>query len=859
MRGAIKTVILFIFLLRCTLSFSQNDNALSSRIVDGNLSEKECVSLLNKNRLEEAVPSLTTLMRKYEQDNNYDGERLFSWFQTLYYYYLNKGDYATTRQLINEIGVVFNSHEKEPNNKFIRLLLCFRGKLSLSLKNYEEALQYLKLSKNYYEEKNDCGESYIIVLCNIALCYQSMEDLLSSKIYMDEAMEMLEKTHGSIYNLQKDDLLPFIFNYASLCHAIGHDSDAEKYFWIVINSKQGTPLSVDAHNMACNNLAVMYMEQGKWEKGLRLLESIRSEYGEYDFYFKQNLALCQLYLHNNDKAIASLRDMNNRAANNLANVISRLTTLERENYLTDITFALVAVNNLIASRINNPEATKVAYDNILFCRNMQINISSILSRLISQSKNDEILQKNREYNSLRHQLSFKSNNGNQRDSLVRLANDIESELLSKIDNFGDKLKSQTHTWKDVQTSLDGDEAAIEFCYVPKMQYLRDVKPYYAAFVLRKDFDSPIFVPLENMDSIISVYRSSNGDQLAINEMYSSNKVMKFYKMLWSKITPHLRGIKKVYYSPTGYLSNINFEVLMDDKSKRLNDKYMMVRVSSTGNIADVKSQSINPVKTAALYGNINYNEGFKDMADASSVYPLYTGSQIMLELASRSENDRGNWDNIKYTKDEIDSIYSILSKDSVKVSLFEGNTANEESFKNLSGHSPNILHLSTHGFVIGTQQQASENKFIASTYGYSRKNAYMLWAGLVLAGGNNTWNGNFNLKNVEDGILTAEEISRLDLSNTKLAVLSACETAKGVVDPVDGVYGLQRAFKIAGVKTIVMSLWKVNDVATSMLMTHFYKYLTDRIERHKALWKAMMDVKNKYSDPYYWAGFVMLD
>ena len=135
----------------------------------------------------------------------------------------------------------------------------------------------------------------------------------------------------------------------------------------------------------------------------------------------------------------------------------------------------------------------------------------------------------------------------------------------------------------------------------------------------------------------------------------------------------------------------------------------------------------------------------------------------------------------------------------------------------------------------------------------------MMWSGLMLAGGNNIWRGNFSQSNVEDGILTADEISRLDLSNTKLVVLSACETAKGKVDPVDGVYGLQRAFKMAGAGAIIMSLWKVQDDATSMLMTQFYTYLISGMERHQALWEAMMDVRSKYKDPYYWAAFILLD
>lgn len=198
-------------------------------------------------------------------------------------------------------------------------------------------------------------------------------------------------------------------------------------------------------------------------------------------------------------------------------------------------------------------------------------------------------------------------------------------------------------------------------------------------------------------------------------------------------------------------------------------------------------------------------------------------------------------------------------KREIKVSVFEGNAANEESCKALNGNSPDILHLATHGFVIDTPQRAEGNKFVASTSVYSQKDSYMMWAGLMLAGGNNIWQGKFSLTNVEDGILTADEISRLDLRNTKLVVLSACETARGKIDPVNGVYGLQRAFKMAGVETIVMSLWKVQDDATSMLMTKFYTYLTDGLDKHQALWKAMMDVRDIYKDPYYWAGFIMLD
>ena len=136
----------------------------------------------------------------------------------------------------------------------------------------------------------------------------------------------------------------------------------------------------------------------------------------------------------------------------------------------------------------------------------------------------------------------------------------------------------------------------------------------------------------------------------------------------------------------------------------------------------------------------------------------------------------------------------------------------------------------------------------------------MLWTGLILSGGNNAWKGEQIPDGVEDGILTADEIARLDLSNTDLVVLSACETARGHIDPLEGVWGLQRAFKQAGVKTIVMTLWKVSDDVTAMFMEQFYKNLLKGKTVRQSVKKAQNYlISHGASAPYYWAPFVVLD
>lgn len=590
-----------------------------------------------------------------------------------------------------------------------------------------------------------------------------------------------------------------------------------------------------------------------------MLEGLEGGNNERNYLVAQNMAICQLYLRNYPKSISSLREMNSSSLYGIDAIFSNFTGLERENYWRTVSRELIFVNNLIAYQTNASNAISMAYNNTIFCKTLLANSSTILDRFAMQSSNSDIRVLYSKYKDLKNSLAYKTNSESKRDSLIWEITNIERTLLSSMGNLGKQLLDMARTWQDVKASLADGEIAIEYCYAPRMEHYPDVQPYYGAFIIRKDFNHPVLVSLENVDSVEAVFDNIESDALLVNELYASKKSVTLHNMLWSKILPYMNGVRKVYYSPTGYLSNINFEVLRDEDGVMLNEKYTMCRVSSTANISDVKASRAVSYQSSALYGNIKYDESMDAMAEASSAYDEYSGTEIGLELALRSENERGKWVAIPSTKKEIENIYRLLKGKGVSVSVFDSIAANEESFKSLHRRSPDILHLATHGFVIDTPQKAEGNKFVATTNIYSQKDSYLMWAGLMLAGGNNIWQGRFNLTNVEDGILTADEISRLDLSNTKLVVLSACETARGKVDPVDGVYGLQRAFKLAGVQTIVMSLWKVQDDATAMLMTQFYTYLTNGMEKHQALWAAMMDVRKKYKDPYYWAGFVMLD
>lgn len=810
-------------------------------------------------RLEDAIPFLLKQKEKEEKEYPFKEEDYYNIVLPLYYCYMQIGDITSAQKLLSSAMAVHNQRSSQPNSEYTRGLWLCMGELEFSLKNFGQALAYFNQAQCMYEEANDFGEAYIRMLMNMALSYQANGDILSAKIYIDEAKEQFEHQYGSIFSISNEDHFKVLLNYGKVCDAVGHCNEAEKCFKYIVNHCKKNALTQETYIIAYNNLAALYMKQGRWAEGAKLLEGLEGNNNEMNYLFAQNMAICQLYLRNYPKSISSLREMNDCSLQNIDAIFSNFTGLERENYWQIVSKELIFTNNLIAYHTDASDAISMAYNNTIFCKTLLANSSNIFDKFAMQSSNSDIRVLYSKYKELKNRLAYKTNSASVRDSLIWDITDIERTLLSSMGNLGKQLRDMARTWQDVKASLNDDEIAIEFCYAPRMEHYPDVQPYYGAFVMRKDFDHPVLVSLENVDSVEAVFDDIESDEMFINDLYTSNKSITLHKMLWSKILPYMNGVKKVYYSPTGYLSNINFEVLRNEAGVMLNERYTMCRVSSTANISDVKTSERATYLSSALYGNIKYDESMDAMAEASSAYDEYSGTEIGAELALRSENERGKWGPIPSTKKEIEDIRRLLMGKGITVTVFDSIAANEESFKSLHRRSPDILHIATHGFVIDTPQKAEGNKFVATTNIYSQKDSYLMWAGLMLAGGNNIWQGKFNLTNVEDGILTADEISRLDLSNTKLVVLSACETARGKVDPVDGVYGLQRAFKLAGVQTIVMSLWKVQDDATAMLMTQFYKYLTDGVERHQALWNAMMDVRKKYKDPYYWAGFVMLD
>lgn len=213
---------------------------------------------------------------------------------------------------------------------------------------------------------------------------------------------------------------------------------------------------------------------------------------------------------------------------------------------------------------------------------------------------------------------------------------------------------------------------------------------------------------------------------------------------------------------------------------------------------------------------------------------------------------------------EVLSISQLLRGKKITTLLQMGMDGTEESFKALSGKQISLLHIATHGFYEEPQPFISTSPYDNDYRTKHTEENSLSRSGLYLTGAADylTDNNQYSPTDMEDGILTAKELSRLDFRGLDLVVLSACQTGLGDITS-EGVFGLQRGFKKAGAQTLLMSLWKVDDTATLLLMTEFYNKLINGNSKKQSLYKAQQYLRTYqngvYDKPEYWAAFIMLD
>ncbi len=520
----------------------------------------------------------------------------------------------------------------------------------------------------------------------------------------------------------------------------------------------------------------------------------------------------------------------------------QVSSERREGYwqnFSDILFAMAGYGYKAGFKCD--DFTTAAYNALLFSKGLLLASDRSVAEIISEKGTEEDLALYNEINQLRTELEAMSASG---DTDSKKMEAMYAKLLS-ADN---RLVAQCAAYDDIDKFADDDFEKVKSA-LGKNDVLVDLTHYYSAskgkhqymaFIVTRDREFPLLIPVclgEQVDSLVGGVKSFNSIYTSLAEELS--------QICLKPLLPYFNGKGTMYVVPSGMYHQIALEAL-PVKGGLACDKYHIARLTSARELCKPHRDMSGKV-SATLYGGLNYDITPEEMAMESAKYDVSS----LFALRGDDLRSGGTFSQLPFTKTEVENIQTTL-KERADVNLLEGNSGTEESFLAMSGHSPEIIHLATHGFYY-TPQEAMETSSLA---GY--QNAMHL-SGLVMAGGNAAVKGVKLADGTLEGLLTADDIARLNLGNTRLICLSACDTGKGKVTS-DGVYGLQRALKKAGVESIVMSLWQASDIAANLFMTEFYKvYGNGKWDAHKAFNKARNKVRKQFPEPFYWAGFVLLD
>jgi tetratricopeptide (TPR) repeat protein/CHAT domain-containing protein len=580
----------------------------------------------------------------------------------------------------------------------------------------------------------------------------------------------------------------------------------------------------------------LFLKQGKWENAISILDSV----------FKKQSKLVMdnfQWLNENQK-----EDYWKKAQvfyETISFLANRYSSNVPELSALNFNSSLISKSRLLESNISN--------------ENYYRDIDELRDRLLT---NRRLIAK------------AESEGTEQNDALLSLKRESDSldyRLLKLWPAYAQQKRNLTITWEEVQLNLNSDEAAIEFV---RFKNETDSLYYYNALVVKKGDLRPTLVRLCKEKELVSI-----SPKLGCSA---------YYNLIWQPIEPVLNGIKTIYYAPTGELYNVPFHAIYSPKSngddviasksdKRgiivqsemvsteqsaeyLMDRYSMHQLTSTRYLAmGLKEKEKEKIGSSiTLVGGINY-----DFLPGEQSAKKKGKKQTSLNRTGQSALEKLAY--LEGTKTEMLTVKDSISSKNWKYEILDSDKATEENLIRQEGkHAKSILHIATHGYAFPAYNFSdtttiSEN---ALRYSYRYSSNPMVQSGLILAGGNWAWTGSDTLTKLgaeQNGILTALEVSQLNLKKTKLVVLSACETGLGKIEGSEGTFGLKRGFKLAGVEQMIVSLWSVPDKETMELMTLFYSDLTKTLNPVQSFEKAQKQMRNQYpTQPDKWAGFVLV-
>lgn len=788
----------------------------------------------------------------------------------------SEGRYNLSHDVLQETIRYFE--EQISKNAVVFGSLCNNmGVVLQSLGRFTEAETYFNRSLQILKSKERATSvSYAIVLNNKALLYNEIGQYEKAKQTIDRAANLAS---GELREKGRDNT-SFKINKGLILYSSGEYDEAERLFRevILLKEKRMAGNQADVGNvknylaatlMAKNqveevpallsqaleifkkkyseghpayiktkhNLGKYHLSSGDWDQAEQILTEVNTTYQRFfgethpDYLASlEDLAMVAWKQNKIGLARARFSDGIKKYLSQVEKYFGAMSEYEKGQYWAKIrpsilNFYAFAVDQSAA----DPSLLSEVYNIHLKTKGILLSASTKVKTQILNGDDETLKRQYKEWvrrkeNLLLYYSYSKTQLGELEIDLgaeEEQINALEKELNKRSSDFADANKLPTTTLAEVKAQLGGRDAAIEVIGYPVLdQNVRDKN--YAFLIASLDQLHPQLVLIKEGNRLDTRYAKAY-----LNKVKQKLQDNLSYKKYWEPVDDALQGRDNIYLSLDGVYFQVNVGALQKPDGSFVSDAYHLHYCTSTRDLTKPQ-RSGQALKTATFFGYPDYGYGGR-------IAPL------------------------PGTRKEIASIGQITQAKGYKTQTFMQREASELNFKKMKA--PSLLHLATHGFFL-PEQAASGERVLGIDVTEANKNP-LLRSGLMLADAEQAMQQDeikgAEVSTTDNGILTAYEVMNMDLEDTETVVLSACETGLGEIKSGEGVYGLQRAFQVAGVETLVMSLWKVSDEATQSLMSAFYKQWMGGQQKEEAFLAAQRQLRERFPEPYYWGAFIMLN
>lgn len=751
--------------------------------------------------------------------------------------------------------------EKKPTDNYDQLMSVFSSLVNIGAcyyklndipSSYAALIKALPIFKNLQEiRKYDKPRTEIQINAwgLLASIFMSTGQLEESKVFIDKAIELAKEYYGQ-------ENIRFLRTYSLLAEhkALSNDpqGELEIYLYILDSIRQEGKYYFEI----LRSYASCCIGIKKYEEAYSIISKFDANSNSIED--KILLARCEYYLGKYDELKEHLKLIYEQNIHEINNAFLTFNEIQRRTFWSGVNrgewFKNELPNMIVQAKIYDDDILRLLYDATVFNKGIILSTNKDISNIIKSSNNPNLIKKYNKYIQLIK--NRESNDTIQDASFFNDISKLEGELMDFVRANSDNISALNINSKVIQQHIESSSICIEFICIENDS--TQIKTYYA-LVLEKD--------IEKAPSLVYLFDSEMLNKINPRRYYTSKALA---ELIWTPLKKYIHDKETVYFSPIGELNNIAIEYLPSIwGAGYLNENCNFIRVSNTREIVLKDKRAL--IDNVASFGGMIYDADLLSIEDYNP--------ELLDNNYPKNENlwmNRSGHTYLPGSKIEVELVDSILKGYNVQSFTNIGLNGTEGLFKAVcTDPSPKIIHVSTHGIYyskdeINTSINHQHLSFLKTSL---HDNVYtedlaMTQSVLLFSGSDAVFNGLKVPEGYEDGVLTAQEISFLDLHNTDLVVLSACQTGLGEIKG-DGVYGLQRGFKKAGVKSIMMSLWDVDDDATQLLMTNFYTNLINGQSKQMALRNAQKAVREfdgeingkhrDFSNPRYWAAFILLD